>query len=57
MEKEVPGNNNAAFYNVLSEEQLFSVEFLDVAPSPLPVYAKSRLYPKKSYLPADHYNQ
>ena len=35
--KEVPGNNNATFCNVPSEEQLFRVEFLDVAPSPLPV--------------------
>lgn len=33
----VPGNNNATFCTVSSEKQLFNVEFLEVAPSPLPV--------------------
>ena len=33
----VPGNNNATFCNVSSEKQLFNVEFLEVAPTPLPV--------------------
>ncbi len=33
----VPGNNNATFCNVSSEKQLFNVEFLEVAPCPLPV--------------------
>ena len=36
-EVRVPGNNNATFCTVSSEEQLFNVEFLEVAPSTLPV--------------------
>lgn len=33
----VPGNNEATFCTVSREKQLFDVEFLEVAPSPLPV--------------------
>ena len=33
----VPGNNNATFCTVSKEKQLFDIEFLEVAPSPLPV--------------------
>lgn len=37
----VPGNNNATFGPVPKAEQLMQVEFLDIAPSPIPVYAIS----------------
>jgi hypothetical protein len=33
----VPGNNNATYGPVPKAEQLMQVEFLDIAPSPIPV--------------------
>ncbi|KAI1379820.1 hypothetical protein F4677DRAFT_442019 [Hypoxylon crocopeplum] len=36
-EEKVPGNNNATFCAIPKEQQLFQVEFLDIAPSPIPV--------------------
>jgi hypothetical protein len=33
----VPGNNNATFCGVPRAEQLFHVDFLDIAPFPIPV--------------------
>ncbi|KAL4965979.1 uncharacterized protein BDV14DRAFT_171876 [Aspergillus stella-maris] len=32
----VPGNNDAVYANVPKEDQLFKVEFLEVAPTPIP---------------------
>jgi hypothetical protein len=37
----VPGNNNATYGPVPKAEQLLKIEFLDIAPSPIPVYAHS----------------
>ena len=54
-ENRVPGHNNATFCNVSSAEQLFRVEFLDIAPSPLPVYAHLVLTPTTSVTTANHY--
>jgi hypothetical protein len=39
----VPGNNNATYGPVPQAEQLLDIEFLDMAPSPIPVYAHSIL--------------
>jgi hypothetical protein len=39
----VPGNNNATYGPVSQAEQLLDIEFLDIAPSPIPVYAHSLL--------------
>ena len=33
----VPGVNNATFTTVARSEQLFSIEFFDIAPLPIPV--------------------
>lgn len=35
--KNVPGHNNATFCRVPRGEQLFQVEFLEIAPDPVPV--------------------
>ncbi|KAI1744723.1 hypothetical protein F4680DRAFT_443995 [Xylaria scruposa] len=50
----VPGNNNVTYGPVPKEEQLFQVEFLEIAPSPIPLdkfflsySAASFLNPKK----------
>jgi hypothetical protein len=40
----VPGNNNATYGPVPKAEQLLDIEFLDIAPSPIPVYAHSVLH-------------
>jgi hypothetical protein len=39
----VSGNNNATYGPVPKAEQLLDIEFLDIAPSPIPVYAYSLL--------------
>jgi hypothetical protein len=40
----VPGNNNATYGPVPKADQLLDIEFLDIAPSPIPVYAHSLLH-------------
>lgn len=37
----VPGNNNATYGPVPKVDQLFQIEFLDIAPSPIPVYGRT----------------
>lgn len=34
----VPGHNNATYGPVPKADQLFEIEFLEIAPSPLPAY-------------------
>jgi len=34
--RKVPGSNNATFGPVPEEDQLFRVEFLEIAPTPVP---------------------
>jgi hypothetical protein len=41
----VYGNNNATYGPVPEEEQLFKIEFLEIAPSPFEVYANLSIYP------------
>lgn len=37
-EQRVPGHNDAFYGPVPKAEQIFDIEFLEVAPSPIPVY-------------------
>lgn len=41
----VYGNNNATYGPVPREEQLFQIEFLEIAPSPFEVYANLSIHP------------
>lgn len=40
----VPGNNNATYGPVPKVDQLFQIEFLDIAPSPIPVYGRNIIF-------------
>jgi hypothetical protein len=44
----VPGHNNATYGPIPKDSQLFEIEFLEIAPSPIPtyVYKVSRSSPK-----------
>lgn len=41
----VPGHNSATYGPVPKGDQLFQVEFLEIAPSPIPVYDPTPSYP------------
>ncbi|RYP80337.1 hypothetical protein DL769_002517 [Monosporascus sp. CRB-8-3] len=55
----VPGHNNATYGPVPKVDQLFQVEFLEIAPSPIPVYdiTFSSLFPKNTanIFPSDQF--
>jgi hypothetical protein len=37
----IPGHNNATYGPIPEKDQLFRIEFLEIAPSPIPVYGKT----------------